>query len=265
MSSTISKGIKAEYKTSEGTLVAQVEKHDHVYILHMVNGDNRLRPDTISTLIKALDDIEKDFKTDRAKFNKEGKDAHYSSLVTTGNAHYYSNGLDFALIMSGKVSTIEFFEKFYHKLLLRFLNMPFPTVAAINGHAFAGGMMLAFVHDYKVMRDDRGFLCMPEVDLPGALSPGMMAVVKEGVPNSRDAQNVMLQGIRIDGKTALEKGMVDAIGSSDEVLHKAKELALKWAHKSAKSPTIYKQLRLELRADTVKALESGGIGFIPKL
>lgn len=90
-------------------------------------------------------------------------------------------------------------------------------------------------------------------------------MVKEGIPNTRDAHNVILQGIRIDGKSALEKGIVDALGSSETVLQVAKELALKWAPKSAKSPTIYKQLRLELRSETVKALQSGGIGYIPKL
>lgn len=264
--SSLTSGAKIDYKTEANeVVVAQVEKLDHVYILHMVNKDNKLRPDTISALLKALDDVENDFKMDRLKYKEQGKEDHFSSLVTTGNAHHYSSGLDFSLLMSGNLNTTDFFENFYHKLCLRILNMPFPTVAAINGHAFAGGLMFALCHDYKLMREDRGFLCMPEVDLPGALSPGMMSIVKFGIPNLKYAQDMILQGMRIDAKTALEKGIIDEIGSSENLLQKAKALALRWASKSAKNPTIYKQLRLELRSETVRALQKGGIGFIPKL
>jgi enoyl-CoA hydratase/carnithine racemase len=52
-----------------------------------------------------------------------------------------------------------------HRLLGRILTFPAITVAAINGHAFAGGAMLATAHDFRVMRDDRGYWCLPEVDL----------------------------------------------------------------------------------------------------
>jgi enoyl-CoA hydratase/carnithine racemase len=42
---------------------------------------------------------------------------------------------------------------------------PVPTVAAINGHAFGAGSMLAIAHDFRVMRVDRGYYCFPEVDI----------------------------------------------------------------------------------------------------
>lgn len=47
-------------------------------------------------------------------------------------------------------------------------------MAAVNGHGFAGGCMFAFACDYRVMREDRGFLCLPEVDLGFDLMEGMV-------------------------------------------------------------------------------------------
>lgn len=69
---------------------------------------------------------------------------------------------------------------------------PVPTVAAINGHAYAAGrswhggtmnlifllgMMLALGHDIRIMREDRGYLCLPEVDIHLPFSPGMAAAI----------------------------------------------------------------------------------------
>ncbi len=56
------------------------------------------------------------------------------------------------------------------------------TVAAVNGHAFAAGAMLATAHDHVVMREDRGYWCLPEVDLGLPLTAAMYAVVAAHLP-----------------------------------------------------------------------------------
>lgn len=57
------------------------------------------------------------------------------------------------------------------------LALSVPCIAMINGHAFAGGCMFSFSHDYRVMRNDFGQLCMNEVELGLPLPPGMNGVV----------------------------------------------------------------------------------------
>ena len=53
-----------------------------------------------------------------------------------------------------------------------------PTVAAVQGHVFAAGAMFALSHDVRVMRADRGFFCLPEVDIRIPFSTGMSALVQ---------------------------------------------------------------------------------------
>ncbi|MCG2942458.1 enoyl-CoA hydratase/isomerase family protein, partial [Escherichia coli] len=65
-----------------------------------------------------------------------------------------------------------------HELFSRVLTFSLPTAAAVNGHAFGGGAMLAMAHDYRVMRDDRGYFCFPEVDINIPFTPGMAALIQ---------------------------------------------------------------------------------------
>ena len=76
-----------------------------------------------------------------------------------------------------------------HALLARVLESGVPTVGALQGHVFAAGAMLALAHDERVMRGDRGFFCLPEVDIRIPFTPGMSAPIaarlRRGAPIRR--------------------------------------------------------------------------------
>jgi Delta3-Delta2-enoyl-CoA isomerase len=154
--------------------VIDLEPHGAVWVLTMRDGENRFTRESIAALHAALDRVER----------VEGPVA----LVTTGAGKFYSNGLDLDWLMSAGAEASTFIDD-VHRLLGRVLGFAGVTVAAVNGHAFAGGAMLACAHDVLVMREDRGYWCLPEVDLGLPLSPAMYAVVAAHIPEHtlRDA------------------------------------------------------------------------------
>lgn len=93
-------------------------------------------------------------------------------------------------------------------LFARVLTLPIPTVAAVNGHAFGAGAMLAMAHDYRVMREDRGYFCFPEVDIRIPFTPGMNALITSKL-TPRTAFDAMTSGHRYTGAEAQAVGLVD--------------------------------------------------------
>lgn len=59
------------------------------------------------------------------------------------------------------------------------MSTSYPTIAAINGHCIAGGVMFALAHDFRVMKAGKFKFCLSEVDLGMELPDGMMKIVKE--------------------------------------------------------------------------------------
>ncbi|RIA89025.1 ClpP/crotonase-like domain-containing protein [Glomus cerebriforme] len=230
--------IKTAFPDASNQMVTLV-REGPLFIMTMKTGENRFTTQFVEALFGALDEIER---------VREQEDGEPAALITTGEGKFFSNGLD----LEHAISTPGFFDDYYLKLLTRILTFPIPTVAAINGHAFAGGFMLALAHDYRVMRNDRGYLCMNEVDLPSPLHPGMAAIVRIKM-TPKTYRDCILQAHKFTAKEALEQELVETIVSGGEILEKAKELGLKWSGK-AKAGVIYGSLKKEMYIEGVKYL-----------
>jgi len=181
-----------------------------------------------------------------------------TAVVTVGQEKFFSNGLDLQYVGSN-MDKMEEFLLSYMLLLHHVLSCPVPMVAAINGHCYAGGFLFAMAHDYRIMRKDRGFCCMNEIDLGMPLAPGMAAVARDKLPQAT-ARDVVLVGKRFTPPEAFEAAIVDALAGADELLNLALALAKKLAPKG-KNKHILGQLKQELYAQTLHLLKSGGLGF----
>jgi enoyl-CoA hydratase/carnithine racemase len=102
-------------------------------------------------------------------------------------------------------------------LLARLLAYPGASVAAVNGHAFGAGAILAAAADDRVMRSDRGYFCFPEVDLGIAMSPGFDAVLQARYPR-QVLLRALVSGRRHGGDEAVAAGLVDEAVPEDRLL-----------------------------------------------
>lgn len=180
-----------------------------VWILQLGDDENRFNPDWMAAVEAAFDEV-------AAKPEPR-------ALVTSARGKIWSNGLDLDWLGQHQDQVQPFVDQ-VHGLLAKFLAAPMPTVAAIQGHCFAAGAMLALAHDWRVMRADRGFFCLPEADINIPFTPGMSALIQSRLTR-RAAHLAMVGAKRFGGEEAAALGIVDAAAGEDELLAQAVELA----------------------------------------
>ncbi len=219
-----------------------LQRHGDVYLLTLDAGENRFNPGFLGAFNDALDVVER----------SEGP----AALVTTGGtAKYYSNGLDLEWMGGlGEEEMTEFIRDVI-RLLGRMLGLAVPSVAAINGHAFAGGAMLALAHDFRVMRVDRGYFCLPEIDLGMPFAAGMSELIKARLWGTT-LRDLVLTGMRVGGEEAGRRGIVDHVEPEDRVVAKAMEVA---AGLAAKNRTTYGAIKRNFWGNAIDLLRRGEI------
>merc|ERR1719506_1434027 len=120
-----------------------------------------------------------------------------------------------------------------HGLFARMLRLSVPTVAALNGHAFAGGVMTALSCDHRIMNADKGFLCINELDIGMGLSPQMMLIVRSKVPVNA-LGTVVLGATRLSADACMSLGLLHSKAPEDKLLEQAMQLAATHAAKGIK-------------------------------
>ena len=218
----------------------EVEQLGSVHVLHWHDDENRFNRRSLDALNAALDQVEA----------VEGPCA----LVTTGEGKFYSNGLDLDWLMEAGDDATGFVDE-VHRLLGRMMRFPAITVAAVNGHAFGAGAMLATAHDFRVMREDRGYWCLPEADLALPLTPAMVAVITSKLPRET-AHEAIMTGQRYDAVEAQMAGIVNLTASEDDLLADAIDLATDFAEKNRGVVARHKNL---LYGDALRVIETATV------
>ncbi len=126
-----------------------------------------------------------------------------------------------------------------------------PTIALINGHAFAGGFMLAMHHDYRVFNPERGFLCLNELEFGVAMYPPMLSIFRQKLPHPGTYRDMVLEARRYAAQDALKEGLVDVLGRLPEALQLVRERNL--IAKGASG--VYGELKAEMWRESVALLD----------
>ena len=128
-------------------------------------------PDWIDAIHAQLDEVEA----------HEGP----AALVTTATGKFYTQRSRHRLDLRQPRQVCTGTSTGCTRIFTRLLTFPMATVAAVQGHAFGAGAMLATSHDFRVMRADRGFYCLPEVSLNMPFTVGMNALLNDRACPSR--------------------------------------------------------------------------------
>lgn len=142
-------------------------------------------------------------------------------LLLTGSGAAFSAGLDLDALAASDADEVkamlEAMERCTRKLFLH----PAPTVAAVNGHAVAGGCLLVQCCDLRVATNNEAMrMGMTGVSLGLLYPPFVPAIFRARVPF---AETVLMGAERVGPREALQLGMLDELASHDEVVARATE------------------------------------------
>ncbi|WP_371483794.1 enoyl-CoA hydratase-related protein [Kitasatospora sp. NBC_00315] len=186
-----------------------LDRQDDVFILDIGDTENRFHPDWVATVDDLLDEVEK----------AQGPRA----LVTAATGKFFSNGLDLDWLFA-HTDRAGAYVADVQALLARVLTLPVVTVAALQGHTFAAGAMLSLAHDFRVMREDRGYWCLPEAEINIPFTAGMAALIQARL-TPQVAHEAMTTARRYGGRDALGAAIVDRAADEETVRRAAVEIA----------------------------------------
>jgi len=233
--------------------LVQWEKLQNTGLITMVGGENRHNPEFLEAMLGALDEIEAD-KSIKAV------------VIESSDPKFWSLGIDLNWMMGimGNPEQHGDIRKFLYRLndlFKRLLTYPMPVIAAMGGHAFGDGSIMACACDFRLMRTDRGFFCFPEVDINIPFLPGMMAIVRNAVPTPA-LQKMVLSGARIGGEELMSMGVVVETADSPEQLH---EKALALAATFDKNRGVFGELKTRMHKHILAAIQDEDPAYIEPL
>lgn len=201
----------------------ELSQDGSLYILTLTNGKNAntLTADVVAEYNVVLDEL-------------EAKEGSMALLVTSSDDKFFCNGINLDWIVTQPPTYFLQFASLLDRLYLRFALADFPVVGCLTGHTYAGGALLAATFDFRFMREDKGFFCLPEVDIRIPFSPIMHEILRL-FPDGQALGELLLTGRRIGGKEAQKMQIVHQAYPQDELWNKTVELARFLAAKDRKT------------------------------
>lgn len=218
----------------------QLELRENVHVLNLNNhtGENALNSVVMREYISVFDEVEK-FQGNTAL------------LIDCDHEKTFSTGIDLAWLMAESDEGKREFLHLFETMLCRLATLSAPTVSCINGNAYAGGAIIPLACDYRLMRADKGRLCLPEVNLQMVFPPVPLDIIQL-IPNKHVLKKMALEGIAYTGLECEEFELVDAIYPIDTLHNEAFLLAKSLAEKDRSTyVTIRNNMRPEFEQHRV--------------
>jgi enoyl-CoA hydratase len=182
------------------------------------------------------------------------------AVVLASSQKLFSGGWDLPTIVSFERPRMEEFVSAYTDLIRYVFAFPAPVVAALNGHAIAGGLILAAAADERIAAEGKGTFGLSEVNL-GVPVPNALYEIFRYQLGERAAERLAMTGENVSVERALKIGLIDEAVPASELLSRAIERAGELAGASGPGRTAMKRYS---RADALERFDAGrrGDGFL---
>lgn len=173
------------------------------------------------------------------------------AVILTGTGSIFSAGVDLFRITDGGHPYVDRFLPLLSAFVRALFTLPVPVVAAVNGHAVAGGGVMTLAADYRLMARGNGRIGVPELLVGVPFPAAALEVVRFAVSPDR-VQAVLYTGRTLLPDDALAQGMVDEVVEADALLARAREVAGQLA---GLPPEAFRMTKQRLRAEAVARMD----------
>lgn len=190
----------------------ELERHGDVALLTLAHGKvNALDRELVGALLAAFDEVEE-----------------AGAVVVTGHGSVFSAGVDLVRIDAEGADYLADFLAHLDALFRRLLLFPRPVVAAVNGHALAGGWVIACAADVRVAAAGRATVGVTELAVGVPFPRSAFEAFRLATPPPL-AASLALRARRVPIAEAAALGMVDELVPPDSLLSRSLELAAEMA------------------------------------
>jgi len=221
---------------------------EHVAIVTLNSGENRFNPEFLNAYLELLDRLE------------NNTDAR-TLVVTSSHEKIFSSGLDLdwliPVLEKGDLDAAKDYFYLINRLFKRTVTYPMVTIAAITGHAFGAGAIYSCAFDFRFMRTDRGFFCLPEVDLGIPFLPGMNALLKKAIPMQKLVE-MQYTGKRMTAEECEAHHLIVKAYPIEDLMRET----LAFAKTLKKERAVVHELKNRLHRDILHALEVEDVPYI---
>jgi enoyl-CoA hydratase len=174
------------------------------------------------------------------------------AAVLTGTGSIFGAGVDLFRVIDGGDAYAAAFVPELARFLGELFDFPLPLVAAVNGHAIAGGCIVACACDYRLMAEGTGTIGVPELLVGVPFPTAAIEIMRFAVP-PHELQGLVYTGRTCGAEEALRRGLVNEVVPADQLLPRAREVALQLGRIP---PAVFTATKRALRRDVAARLRN---------